>query len=245
MPCRLYRSAGRCALALLIADVTATLSPPATGAQRAASTPSAVSSYVAYVAEAAGRFDVSEDLIWAVMRAESGGNPRAVSPAGAMGLMQLMPATWATLTARYQLGADPFDIRANIIAGAAYLRGMFDRYGDLGIALAAYNAGPRRVDDWRAGTRPLPAETIAYVARIAPAPDALGMSSSAPRTALLPDWRSATVFAIRDDGPSARTAAAPDVRPERAATASPSVLSAPTPFRTNPLFIPLTGQSAQ
>jgi soluble lytic murein transglycosylase-like protein len=74
------------------------------------------------------------------MRAESGGNPRAISAAGAMGLMQLMPATWRSLTARYGLAADPFDVHANILAGAAYLREMLDRYGDLPTALADYNA---------------------------------------------------------------------------------------------------------
>lgn len=99
------------ALALWSAAV---INPTPAIAQPRASARAAVASYAAYVTEAAARFGLPEDLIWAVMRAESGGNPRAISSAGAIGLMQIMPATWATLTAQYRLGADPFDIRANI-----------------------------------------------------------------------------------------------------------------------------------
>ena len=66
---------------------------------------------------------------------------RAISPKGAMGLMQLMPETWAALRARYGLGRDAFDPHDNILAGAAFLREMHDRYGSPGF-LAAYNAGP-------------------------------------------------------------------------------------------------------
>ena len=75
------------------------------------------------------------------MQAESGGDARALSPKGAMGLMQIMPGTWAELRLRYGLGADPYDPHDNITAGAAYLREMHDRYGEPGF-LAAYNAGP-------------------------------------------------------------------------------------------------------
>src|SRR3546814_18197215 len=100
------------------------------------------------------------------MRAESNGDPAAISRAGAMGLMQVMPGTWAGLTARYGLGDNPWDVCANIHAGAAYLREMVDRYRDLSTALAAYNAGPGRVDNWRPRGRPLPAATIAYVAQL-------------------------------------------------------------------------------
>src|SRR3546814_6116906 len=82
------------------------------------------------VAEASQRFGIPERWIWRVMHAESRGNQRAVSRAGAMGLMQIMPPTWAMLTARHRLGGDPFDVRANILAGAAYLRALWDRYGD-------------------------------------------------------------------------------------------------------------------
>ena len=74
---------------------------------------------------------------------ESFGDVHAISPKGAMGLMQIMPATWAGLRPRYGLGADPYDAHDNIIAGAAYLRELQDRYGAPGF-LAAYNAGPAR-----------------------------------------------------------------------------------------------------
>src|SRR3546814_9197460 len=73
------------------------------------------------------------------MRAESAGDVRAVSHAGAMGLMQIMPATWTYLRGRYGLGDDPYHVRDNIIAGTAYLRELHDRFGSPGF-LAAYNA---------------------------------------------------------------------------------------------------------
>jgi membrane-bound lytic murein transglycosylase MltF len=101
------------------------------------------------------------------MQAESGGDARAVSPKGAMGLMQIMPETWATLRLRYGLGDDPFDPHDNIIAGAAYLRKLYDRYGSPGF-LAAYNAGPARYEDHLATGEPLSPETQAYVALLAP-----------------------------------------------------------------------------
>ncbi len=98
------------------------------------------------IAEAAQRFDISPSWIRAVMLAESGGEPSAVSPKGAIGLMQIMPATWAEWRSRLGLGDDPFDPRDNILAGAAFLRQMRDRFGYPGL-FAAYNAGPARYDD--------------------------------------------------------------------------------------------------
>ena len=92
---------------------------------------------------------------------------RALSPKGAMGLMQIMPETYAALRARYALGANPYDPRDNILAGAAYLREMLDRYGAPGF-LAAYNAGPRRYEEHLRTGRPLPIETQQYVAMLAP-----------------------------------------------------------------------------
>jgi hypothetical protein len=133
-------------------------------------TPSALAERVdiaAHVAEASLRFGIPEDWIYAVMRVESGGRIGAVSSAGAMGLMQLMPRTWARQRARFGLGSDPFDPRDNIMAGTSYLREMYDRYGAEGF-LAAYNAGPGRYEDYAKRGRPLPAETVNYVARIAP-----------------------------------------------------------------------------
>jgi hypothetical protein len=124
--------------------------------------------YAPHVAEAARRFGIPAAWIRAVMHVESRGDRRAVSAKGAMGLMQLMPETWTALRARYGLGRNPFDQRDNILAGAAYLREMHDHYGSPGF-LAAYNAGPGRYEDYRDRRRPLPAETIAYVAMLTPA----------------------------------------------------------------------------
>ncbi len=93
------------------------------------------------IAEASARFGVPARWIAEVMQVESRGDPRALSPKGAIGLMQIMPATYASLAARYGLGADPWNVRDNIMAGAAYLRELYDRYGASGF-LAAYNAGP-------------------------------------------------------------------------------------------------------
>jgi soluble lytic murein transglycosylase-like protein len=229
------------ALSLLIASSAATVTSVTSSAFAAPPPATTVHPYAAHVGEAAARFGLSEDLIWAVMRAESGGNPRALSRAGAMGLMQIMPGTWADLTARHRLGTDPFDVRANVLAGAAYLRAMFDRYGDLTSTLAAYNAGPRRVDGWRAGTRSLPAETVAYVARIAPALGVASVPSSARTATALPDWRGATLFMARDDGVSERTADAPDIPPTRIAMPAPAPRPAASPTGSNPLFVPLSG----
>jgi soluble lytic murein transglycosylase-like protein len=122
--------------------------------------------FAAFVAEASQRFGVPVAWIRALMRVESANDTRAVSPKGAMGLMQLMPDTWAYLRARYRLGNDPFDPRENIIAGTAYMRELYDRYGAPGF-LSAYNAGPGRYDEYLANGRPLPAETRAYVAQLA------------------------------------------------------------------------------
>ncbi|MEZ5688142.1 MAG: lytic transglycosylase domain-containing protein [Caenibius sp.] len=121
----------------------------------------------AHVREASQRFGMPEHWIYAVIRTESAGRTRAVSSAGAMGLMQLMPGTWARQRGRESLGSDPFDPRDNILAGTSYLREMYDRYGAQGF-LAAYNAGPGRYEDWLAGRRALPLETRRYVASIAP-----------------------------------------------------------------------------
>ncbi len=125
--------------------------------------------YAGLIAQAARRFSIPAAWIRAIMHVESRGDRRALSPKGAMGLMQLMPETWAALRARYELGHDPFEPRDNILAGAAFLREMYDRYGSPGF-LAAYNAGPGRYEDYRDRGRPLPPETIAYVADLLPLP---------------------------------------------------------------------------
>ena len=137
-----------------------------TAPSQAEARPAGVDRYAAFITEAARRFDIPAHWIRNVMRVESAGDSRAVSPAGAMGLMQIMPATWKELRQRYRLGSDPFDPRDNILAGAAYLRELYDRYGSPGF-LAAYNAGPGRYEASLAG-KPLPRETRDYVAKLAP-----------------------------------------------------------------------------
>lgn len=151
--------------------------------------------YVVFVREASQRFAIPEHWIRAVRHAESRGNPRATSRVGAMGLMQIMPDTWRELRARYRLGSNPYDPHDNILAGTAYLREMFDRYGDAGAMLAAYNAGPGRYDEHRQTGRPLPAETRAYVASLLPV---LGGKHTAVMRNRKPpmqsDWRDAPLF---------------------------------------------------
>jgi soluble lytic murein transglycosylase-like protein len=103
---------------------------------------------------------VDPSLVAAVARTESGLDPRATSPAGAAGLMQLMPATAQALGV-----ADPYDPVANIRGGAIYLRELLARFGgDIALAVAAYNAGPGAVE--RFGGVPPYAETRRYVARV-------------------------------------------------------------------------------
>ncbi|WP_243697819.1 lytic transglycosylase domain-containing protein [Acidomonas methanolica] len=120
----------------------------------------------AYVTEAATRANIPPTWITAVMRAESQGDASAVSPKGAMGLMQIMPDTWRKLRAALNLGSDPYDPRDNITAGATYLRWLHDRYGDAGF-LAAYNAGPGRYEELLRTSHALPDETKKYVTRVA------------------------------------------------------------------------------
>jgi hypothetical protein len=126
-----------------------------------------------YVAEASRRFDIPESWIRAVMKVESGGKTAiggrpTTSRTGAMGLMQVMPATYEALRIKHGLGSDPYDPHDNIIAGTAYLREMYDLYGAPGF-LGAYNCGPGCYGDYLAGARRLPAETRNYIAMISPA----------------------------------------------------------------------------
>jgi len=120
-----------------------------------------------FIEEASARFAIPASWIREIIRVESNGNPKAVSPKGAVGLMQLMPDTYAELRARCGLGDDPADPHDNIIAGAAYLRDMHERFGFAGF-IAAYNAGPQRYLDHLKTGRALPDETLAYVARLGP-----------------------------------------------------------------------------
>lgn len=146
------------------------------------------------VAEASRRFAIPSSWIRAVMHRESLGDARALSPKGAMGLMQIMPGTWAELRLRYGLGTDPYDPRDNITAGAAYLRELHDRYGERGF-LAAYNAGPGRYENHLATGRPLPAETLSYIAAVASLIGTRADAGGNVVTAMAPPWTSAILFA--------------------------------------------------
>lgn len=148
------------------------------------------------VRQAAEQNAIPATWVRAVLQAESAGDSRAVSSAGAMGLMQLMPGTWKDVRRTLNLGNDPFDPRDNIAAGAAYLRWLHDRYGDAGF-LAAYNAGPGRYDDHLTTGRPLPAETVSYVASVARLIDDPSLSAhfSIPFSiAPAGGWTSASLF---------------------------------------------------
>lgn len=218
------------------------------GSRAAASHP-----YAGHVAEAAHRFGIPEAWIWAVMRVESGGNRTAISRAGAMGLMQLMPGTWTQLRARHRLGPDPFDPRDNIMAGAAYLRAMYDRYGNASAMLAAYNAGPGRYDQYLSRGRPLPAETRAYLARLA---SISGYSSAVQVAAVTPRdphaWRRAGLFVRTGSAADARSEtrssgafAAPDgvrkTQPERNVTSRVEATGPQSPAPMDTLFVPRAG----
>jgi soluble lytic murein transglycosylase-like protein len=145
-----------------------------------------VAQWQPYISEASLRFGIPEDWIVRVMHAESRGqtmrNGKPIrSRVGAMGLMQIMPGTWSALTARYCLGSNPDDPRANILGGTAYLREMYDLFGYPGL-FAAYNAGPGRYSSYRAGRSRLPGETIAYVANITGSRPTAPLSPSKPVT---------------------------------------------------------------
>jgi soluble lytic murein transglycosylase-like protein len=150
------------------------------------------------IARASARFGIPQDWIRRVMRIESGGETvlrgtPIVSRAGAIGLMQLMPGTWRDMRALLGLGSDPQDPSDNILAGTAYLKLMYDRFGYPGL-FAAYNAGPVRYAAAVSGARALPRETRDYLAAIAPAKHTtIAAASPSPREifALKPEVRRA------------------------------------------------------
>jgi len=199
--------------------------------------PVAVHPHAAHIAEASQRFGIPVTWIMAVMRAESAGDVRALSPAGAMGLMQVMPDTWAGLRIRHSLGHDPLDPRDNILAGTAYLREMWDRYDNVAAMLAAYNAGPGRYDEYRLADRPLPAETRAYVASLAPILHGERPSGTAAAAARPLDWREASIFVAREDGASSVDPALPDRAPDDDPSLLPAAPESLTALQPEGLFV--------
>jgi len=177
-----------------------------------------------YITEAASRYSIPEQWIRAVMNQESGGEEQAVSPAGAMGLMQIMPGTYEELRDSEGLGADPFDPHNNILAGAAYIREMYDRYGSPGF-LAAYNAGPDQLDSYLAGGSDLPAETVNYLAAVIP-----NLGNAVPMSGPLANYAVANSSETIGPPTAANFATGCDVDaaydPDHPCTAEPSVVVA-------------------
>jgi hypothetical protein len=192
--------------------------------------------FSAFITEASKRFVVPEHWIRSVMRVESAGKVRARSRKGAMGLMQIMPETWSDLRARYDLGADPYDPRDNILAGAAYIRELYQRYGTPGF-LAAYNSGPARYESHLATGRSLPDETQDYVAILAPMIAGKQVNGKIVAVADSPTSVHSPLFVARSANSSSEDRPSSSVRPERSSNVRPVVdLSALVPQSGN-LFV--------
>ncbi|MGY4430908.1 hypothetical protein ACVWWO_003385 [Bradyrhizobium sp. F1.13.1] len=192
--------------------------------------------YAAFVTEASHRFAIPERWIRAVMQAESGGNAHAKSPRGAIGLMQIMPATWVELSVRHDLGIDPFDPHDNIMAGAAYLRQMLDRFGSEGV-LAAYNAGPKRYEEHLSTGRPLPDETQIYIARLAPLIGIEQRNSAGSGARRFASWQQAPVLVERSESLFPEGNSASGVRTMNSSKAAPKAGTTALVPRATGLFV--------
>jgi len=157
---------------LISAPAPAPIQPSAFDEESTMSSAQLLDRWDAVMMEASQRFHIPQAWIRAVIRQESGGRTMLgegkpiVSRAGAVGLMQLLPRTYQAIAAEHKLGANPYDARDNIMAGAAYLRQLQQKYGYPAM-FAAYNAGPGRLQDHLENGVRLPAETRAYVGSIA------------------------------------------------------------------------------
>ena len=238
-----HRCAARIPLAILLLSALGAL--PADAGTAPASVPGAFEAgdpFAAWIAEASHRFDIPPSWIRDVMHVESRGDASAVSPKGAIGLMQLMPETWADLRLRYGLGSDPFDPRDNILAGAAYLRELHDRFGDAGF-LAAYNAGPRRYGAFLATGRPLPDGTRAYIGALAPLITGDGAETRLAVVSAAASWSEAPLFVLLAAHSSATRRTSSPVQHERSsAVARVADLTGFVPQSTG-LFIAVSHQN--
>ncbi|MGX1787075.1 lytic transglycosylase domain-containing protein [Bosea sp. NPDC055332] len=242
------RALFRSAIAVAICALGPLFICVSSGIANAQSTPigraTAADPHASHIIDASRRFGIPERWIRAVMRKESAGDVGAVSSAGAIGLMQVMPETWAELRLRHGLGRSPYDPHDNILAGTAYLREMWDRYGDAAAMLAAYNAGPARYDEHRAKGRPLPAETRAYIALLAPVLRAERPSKIAFTVTQPLDWRDAAIFIMRDDGMFTANPTSPDRPPTNDRSSKSATPAALTTSQPAALFITRRGSGA-
>jgi len=145
------------------------------------------------IAEASDTFAIPQSWIRAVIAVESAGNAGALSRSGAIGLMQLMPDTWAVLRERLHLGADPYDSHDNVMAGTALLRELYDRFGPGGF-LAAYNASPGRYLAYLMQGKSLTDETRAYLIHIAPLLGDAELGRAVAVAGTSPNWQAASLF---------------------------------------------------
>ena len=234
--------AGIAVVALVAVDAHAADAPLPVGTSSSAS--AGADRYADFVTEAASRFGIPARWIESVMRAESLGDATATSPKGAMGLMQIMPQTWADLRARYALGANPYDPHDNILAGAAYLRELYDRYGADGF-LAAYNAGPGRYEEYLATGRAIPSETVTYIARVSSLigeGSAHGLGFATPSSSF---WTASSLFIVRGESKAvvAQTAAIMPV--DRTLAAQQLQRFSRLAPQSTGLFVPLSRNGAQ
>lgn len=245
---RIKATCRRLCRALLPAVALATGCNTQAVAQRRGEAPplvtAATSAVDAAVAEASARFGVPALWIRAVIHVESNGDAKAVSRKGAIGLMQIMPETWAGLRPRYGLGDDPASPHDNILGGTAYLRELYERFGAAGF-LAAYNAGPSRYRAYLTAGRPLTEETRLYLGKIASLLPDLPFDSAVLASSDRRDWRRSGLFAAWS---AALSPASPALLDEpsthKAVEAPPAPHSRMSPL-SHGLFAPVTVVTAR